>query len=297
LAGAVGVSEAFQILRGNVRAGRRDHGLSLWRPDLEWTDTAASGPSLQRLLVPNRLHVVGLGHLGQAYLWTLGWLPFPEPSAVELVLQDADILTRANLATSLLARSGDIGRRKTRVAADAIEALGLRTRLIEGRFTEFHHIDNDDPQIALVGVDNPFTRAALGNPGWKLIIDVGLGAGAGDYLDARLHSFPGGITPAALWGDRRGSFDETLLDQPAYRELERQLGDRCGVILIAGRAVGASFVGAAASSIAVAELMRYYADPERRHQVVDVSLRDLSRARIAAWPDWDGPENLGYIEL
>src|SRR5205814_6855699 len=88
LAGAVGVAEAFQAIRGNVRAGHRDHGLSLWRPDIEWVDPSGYGPEMTGLPAPNKLHLLGLGHLGQAYLWTLGWLPYPSTNDVELVLQD-----------------------------------------------------------------------------------------------------------------------------------------------------------------------------------------------------------------
>jgi hypothetical protein len=296
LAGAVAVAEAFQSIRGNVRAGRRDHGLSLWSPLTSWLDPASRGPEVAGLLVPNKLSVLGLGHLGQAYVWTLGWLPYPDPGEVEIVLQDIDRLSSANLATSLLADRSAIGQRKTRLLAGALEQRGFQTRVIERRFTENQRVD-EDPQIALVGVDNPSTRALLGNAGWKLIIDVGLGAGAGDYLDMRLHSFPGERTPDELWAGQAGGFDETLLDLPAYQAIERRLGDRCGTIMIAGRAVGAAFVGAFASCVAIAELLRYYADDDRRNDLIDLSLRDLSRPRLAMTSDWQGAENLGYVVL
>jgi len=296
LAGAVAVAEAFQVLRGNVRAGRRNQGLSLWEPGRDWLDPEAQGPELKGLLAPTKLSFLGLGHLGQAYLWTLGWLPYPKPADLELVLQDTDKISRANLATSLIATETALGQYKTRVLAAALEDRGFRTRLIERRFTEHQRIDYD-PQIALVGVDNPATRALLDGAGWKLVIDVGLGAGAGDYLDARLHSFPGTQTPGEIWGDRTGSFDEALLELPAYRAIEEKTGDHCGTIMIAGRAIGAAFVGAFAASIAVAELLRYYADSEQRNDLIDLSLRDLSRPRVATATQWHGAENLGYAAL
>lgn len=297
LAGAVGVSEAFQIIRGNVRAGRRDHGLSLWRPDVEWVNPEAFGPDYHGLLVPNKIHLVGLGHLGQAYLWTLGCLPFSDPRSVELVLQDVDYLTDANIATSLLATREDLDHRKTRFLAAKLDGRGFGTRLIERRFDEHQRVADDEPRVALIGVDNPMTRALLGEAGWGLIVDVGLGAGAGDYLDAQIHSFPAQITPAQLWAERHGAFDDTLLDQPAYRELERLLGDRCGAIMVAGRAVGAAFVGAFAAAVAVSELVRYYAEGALRFEALNFSLRDLSAARWAATAGWEGGENLGWVEL
>jgi hypothetical protein len=297
LAAAIGVSEAFQIIRGNARAGHRDHGLSLWRPDMQWINPAAFGPDFRGLLAPNKIHFVGLGHLGQAYLWTLGWLPFAEPTEVDLVLQDVDCLTEANLSTSLLATRAELGQPKTRFLAAKLEERGYHTRLIERRLDEHHRATEDEPRAALIGVDNPMTRALLGNAGWQLIIDVGLGAGPGNYLDAQMHSFPARVTPAELWGGRRGSFDATLLDQPAYRKLERSLGDPCGAIMVAGRAVGAAFVGAFASAVAVSELVRYYADDAARFEVLNLSLRDLSAVRCVATSDWQGGENLGMVGL
>ena len=103
LAGALGVSEAFQFVRGdNAVAGRRDVGLSLWQPDksIHWLDTGELGPALERL--PASAWLIGLGHLGQALLWTLGLLPYASPEEVSLVLQDFDELVEANDSTSLL---------------------------------------------------------------------------------------------------------------------------------------------------------------------------------------------------
>ena len=101
LAGALAVAEAFMFLRGNQPvAGRRGVGLSLWRPELSWRDRAASGPLIDRL--PSALWLIGLGNLGQAYLWTLGMLPYAIPGEVQLVLQDHDFLALSNDSTSLL---------------------------------------------------------------------------------------------------------------------------------------------------------------------------------------------------
>ena len=49
LAGALAVTEAFQFLRGSQSAaGHRDVGLSLWRPELKWRESAASGPIIKQ---------------------------------------------------------------------------------------------------------------------------------------------------------------------------------------------------------------------------------------------------------
>src|SRR5215212_7368194 len=118
LAGALAVSEAFQYVRGrNALAGHRPIGLSLWKPDgkSSWVNESDTGPELEWL--PSNCWLIGLGHLGQAYLWTLGFLPYANPETLQLVLQDYDELVLANDSTSLLTNSKMIGQKKTRAMA------------------------------------------------------------------------------------------------------------------------------------------------------------------------------------
>ena len=68
-------------------ACRRAIGLNLWRPAQDWR-SAEFGPTLDRL--PSSAWIVGMGNLGQAYLWTLGFLPYGD-FAPEIILQDFDI--------------------------------------------------------------------------------------------------------------------------------------------------------------------------------------------------------------
>ena len=81
MSGALAVAEAFQHLRGsNPAAGRRHVGLSLWRPEFDWRDPQAVGPVISRL--PSALWLIGIGNVGQAYLWTIGLLPYDKPDEV-----------------------------------------------------------------------------------------------------------------------------------------------------------------------------------------------------------------------
>ena len=121
LAGALGVSEAFQYVRGdNALAGRRDVGMSLWQPDksINWLTTNERGPTIERL--PASIWFIGLGHLGQAFLWTLGLLPYASPEEVKLVLQDFDELVEANDSTSPLTKRSLLGEKKTRAMAGLV---------------------------------------------------------------------------------------------------------------------------------------------------------------------------------
>ena len=106
-AGALGISELFQNELGATLPAHRDIGISLWRPDLGWRHPDATGPGLA--YVPTNLWLLGLGHLGQAYAWSLGLLPYSEPADVHLALVDFDDVAEANVATQALDRTRRCG--------------------------------------------------------------------------------------------------------------------------------------------------------------------------------------------
>ena len=135
LAAGLAVNEAFLFMNGGMpAAGRRALGLSLWRPDREvdWLRSDKSEPALTYL--PSRLWLIGLGHLGQAYLWGLGLLPYLEPANVSLVLQDIDVITESTESTSVLSDSSMVGQKKTRAMAAWAEQRGFATVLHERMF-------------------------------------------------------------------------------------------------------------------------------------------------------------------
>jgi hypothetical protein len=281
-AAALAVSEMFQHKTGNVLAGRRDLGLSLWRPDLEWTHTDAVGPALTYL--PAALWLLGLGHLGQAYAWTLGMLPYATPNDVQVGLVDFDVVVAGNTATQMLVTSGDVGDRKARVVARALERRGFSTRLVERAFDErFHPVSHgdahrDEPRIALAGFDAVEPRRQLGQHRFDRVVDAGLGDGA-EYLDMVVHTFPAAGDPAAVfaaapsWGEREL--------RPAYQvEIEQQVAAgrdeaaaRCGMVDVAGITVGAAFVGAVASTIVIGDLLRLLHIDGRNYSVASLDLR------------------------
>jgi len=59
-------------------------GISLWRSDLHCLDDSAGGPGVT--LLPNKFWLLGLGHLGQAYIWNIGLLPFKAPNEITFLL-------------------------------------------------------------------------------------------------------------------------------------------------------------------------------------------------------------------
>lgn len=290
LCGALGVSEAFQNVRGFPVAGRRAAGLSLWEPGHDWLEPAG-GPPLDWL--PNHLWLIGLGHLGQTFLWVLGFLPYADPSTVELVLQDDDVLVDANLSTSPLTTRAMLGQKKARAMAAWCEERGFRTTVTERRFTSSLRRGEREPGLALCGVDNAAARAALEEAGFERIIEAGLGAGTSEYLAFQVHTFPGPQVARERWGKGDVAPLREAHELPeGYRALHEDL-DACGLVTLAGRAVGASFVGAAVASIVIAEAIRMVRG-DTYHGVVDGTLRALSDVEALEMESTVPVVNLGF---
>jgi hypothetical protein len=259
LAGSIAVSECFQRAIGNELACRRSTGIALWRPGSDWMEPELSGPPLSYL--PRSLWLLGLGHLGQAYCWLLGFLPYPGGTA-HVVLQDIDRLDESNLSTSLLARPEDIDELKTRRCGAALESIGFSTAILEKRFDKSTRRSSLEPATALSGFDNHESRRLLEGAGFRNVVDVGLGSGDPGYLDILLHSFPSGRRSDEVYVTRGSQAKE--LSHPYEDEIRRQVADegraegdaRCGVVEIAGKSAGAAFVGATAAALALSEILR-----------------------------------------
>jgi len=279
LAGALAVSEAFQFVRGgNSTVGHRSVGISLWKParDADWLN-ADLGPNLAFL--PQKLWLIGLGNLGQAYLWTLGFLPYKAKHKmkddVRLVLQDTDCLEEANDSTSLLTDLNMVGIKKTRAMSDWCEQYGFQTSLIERKFADDLNANDEEPLLALCGVDNAEARATLEKSGFKRVIEAGLGKGVEEYLCFRMHTFPASKSAVSYWGSKLDKDDAgKLIQQPAYQDLHGRGLDQCGLTELAGRSVGAPFVGAIASTLVIAEVLRMLNGGDAI-EVIDGDLRSL----------------------
>lgn len=300
-AGGIAVAEAFEWRRGsNVLAGRRSNGTSLWRPDEPWLSDAAEGPG-EVNYAPSGWWLVGLGHLGQGYLWSIGMLPYVDASAVRLMLQDDDLVSGANESTGLLLVPGSTSflerTRKTRLLGERLEERGFRTAITERRLAFGDGPRGDEPRLALIGVDNADTRRALSSTnGFELIIDGGLGGGPVEYLDVSIHTFPASRLSNEVPSWSTGGVPAPPgTELPAYAERTARTGDECGTVEIAGRSVAASFVGATAGALVVAEAMRCLRG-EHHHEVLTTSLRDLDTT--AAVPA-DAPPmgSVGYTGL
>jgi hypothetical protein len=248
-------------------ACRRAVGVDLWDLHRDWLK-GRNGPSLERL--PSEIWMVGMGNLGQAYLWTLGLLPYGR-NTVRVVLQDTDVVALSNLSTSMLTTRAILGRKKTRAMADWAEARGFEATIVERDFAPNFVVGPREPSVALIGVDNALARQAIEGVGFGRVIEAGLGRGPQDFLGVDLHTFPASRPAREVWSEAGPSDVDITL--PAYRAMLEQSGDRCGTIRLAGRSIGAPFVGSAAAALAISELVRLCMGG-KSYELVSIHLRD-----------------------
>ena len=176
-------------------------GLDLWNLSSGEGWLAADGDAPELRYLPTKLWLIGLGHLGQAYLWGLGLLPYADPASVSLVLQDDDAITPSTESTSILSDRSLIGVKKARAMAAWAERRGFQTAITERLFDNATRRRPDEPCIALCGLDNAAGRRALDQVGFDFVVEAGLGRGHHDFRSLLVHTLPGALTATELWKD------------------------------------------------------------------------------------------------
>lgn len=278
-AGAMGVARGFLRVCGlSSHFVERPLGISLWRPDLEWTNEQARGPELKYL--PANLWLLGLGHLGQAYLWNAAMLPYEQTGDVLFMLQDFDRVVEGNWSAGLLCEKNSPGHFKTRICSEWLEARGFRTRICERRFDTTVRCDEDEPYLALCGFDSAPSRRCLEGAGFAVIVECGLGGSVDTFDQLSFHTFPDATrTPEQIWAE-----DETAENtaKPALLDAFRTQ-DFCGIVAetLAGKALSSSFVGAYAGALVMGEVLRGL-HGGIRCEVINAQLRSNSPLRVAA---------------
>ena len=119
---------------------------------------------------------------------------------------------------------------------------------------------DQEPALALAGLDRMPPRRLLGLPGFEYIIDGGLGATYTDYQKLRINVFDAAANPAQHFDgveDQTSQVVERLLQMPAYMEFARTNSDgQCGAAMLAERSVAVPFVSAFVGAAAIAQTVR-----------------------------------------
>lgn len=299
LAASLGVSELFlSFAEINIEASRRAVALSLWRPDLNVCDPAALG--LQVQFLPRELWALGLGHLGNAYLWSLATLPHREPGVVEIFLNDFDRVEPENVETGVIFNARDVGAFKTRACAAWLETRGFQTRIVERRFDTGFRCRKDEPRLALCGFDTNPARRDLPTAEFLRVVESGLGGSADNFDTISVHTLPNPRPAIELWPDISAEEDAKQIEHrtrmarenAAYARMDR---DEYGRYDLAGQSVAVPFVGSTAACLVLAEALRLLhggpAYTDIKLPLATVSGRSANRAR-----DY-GPQDVAGIKF
>jgi len=241
-AGAHAVGAAFQTLRGRTALPA---DIDLW-PGTE------APPDFAEIFLPSALWLFGLGNLGQAFLWSLAALPYAPGASCALVLQDYDRVSEENWGTSILVPDDAFGSLKTRMAESWIEVRGFRIARVDRALRADLRMADDEPRLALSGLDKVAPRRLLVDTGFEAIIDVGLGRTSADFDRYRVNVFDAHRRIDTHFNGVADPIPKPAAPiLPAYAGLEAEIGP-CGAAEIGNASVAVPYVSAVAAAAAVA---------------------------------------------
>ena len=241
-AGGLAVGAAFDHARG--KSGTLPADIHLWDGELE-------APPFADVFLPGALWIVGLGNLGQAFLWSLACLPYRHPGDLLLFIQDFDRVTPENWGTSVLVAEEAYGWLKNRSAEAWLEQRGFSVRRIDRRLRAAERVGPGEPLLAFSGVDKVAARRDMANVGFEVIVDSGLGRTASNFDKFGVNVFHAGRRIDDHYAGMSDPVAAPIPPGSAYEELAASIG-QCGAAEIAGASVAAPHVSAVAGAIAVA---------------------------------------------
>lgn len=248
-AAGAALNEAFaHLYRGSPLAGQRR--LSFRMP----ATAAVEGPA-------GTTWMVGLGHLGQAFAWTLALSPGRTLHALRLA--DFDSVTASSLSTCLLVKGSDIGRLKVHAVGERLASLGLAVSMDAHRLNLDVQVPQQEADRVIVAVDNVALRRSLDRLAGMPIFEGGIGGGVNGFTRVQFHTFPGSRRARDVWAGEDPHASQTVdISRPAYQALLKQTGDECGTTLLAGRSIATPFVGAFAGAVLFGLALGNPAEPE-----------------------------------
>lgn len=253
LAASMAVWECFCFYDGHGTAvGRTNIGVDLWtmRPD---NLSNLGKDCAENIHLPDKLWCLGLGHLGQAYLWLIGHLPYNdnERKSMLLKIQDYDTIGSSTTSTSVLSFANDIGEKKTDVCAAWLGKRGFNPHLVPGTFNSDTKFDFGT-DVVLGGLDNLPSRRAVMVRQPVLYIDAGLGNRIDTFQSMRILAPSYDKQPTDVWPDQTSSTHEKIPEAIKRLQDEGRL-DQCGAVTLGNTAVGFPFVGMCAATMVLAQ--------------------------------------------
>lgn len=280
-AAALAVGQAFMAEIGEVTAGARRQEISLWEPDS--SDLGDAGPSNYNL--PTALWLIGLGNLGQAHLWCISSLAYPDRSAVTLMVQDYDKVSKENWGTSILVERGSYGMLKTKAAEDWATSAGFNVLRNDRAIDANLRRTPAEPAIAIAGLDSIAARRLLGNIGFHYIVDAGLGEATKNFRHLRVNAFGESNDLQAYFNnvpDMRQAEVEKNLRLPAYQAHRAASVDGgCGTLMLAAQPIVVPFISSVAAVLTVTQAIRI-ASGQAAYKSIVCDLEDVRNIRAKA---------------
>jgi hypothetical protein len=202
------------------------------------------------------LSIVGLGHLGQAYLALLFFLADRSRSRPCLALLDKDAFSVENYATQILLEDGGDWRGvpKADYLESHIKQWGFEVTGEQRELTWSWRRPAPHPPTALLGLDDLDVRRMAVSAGYSWFLEAGLGS---SFLWPRLtwHAMPADKRLANALFARREDTSLGLPDKPFIADLERTPA-RCGLLRFKSVQAAAPSMGLLAAALTCAELER-----------------------------------------
>lgn len=192
--------------------------------------------------------MVGLGHLGQAYLWTRALADAGRGGRIRLT--DFDTVTLSSLSTCLMVDIGDVGRKKVDAVAGRLAQIGFDVVRDDSKLSLEEDVVAPDGSVVVIAVDNIGLRRGLDRIQGARIYECGIGDGIDGFTRVQMHAFPGSRLARDVWaGDDPRASRPVDISKPAYQALLGKSGDACGTTMVASRSVATPFVGAFAGAV------------------------------------------------
>ena len=263
LAGSLAVGKAFLFATQKINE-LEEVIMSAW----DYKNVESLPATVQAL--PQSIWTLGLGHLGQAYLWTFSMLPFHDTSSVNVLLQDYDHASVSNWESSVLTEQKDVGVKKTRVCSSYMEKKGFKTTIVERLFDSTIARQDKEPGFLLCGLDNENARLSVKASQFGLVIDCGLGGDVSSFDQLVIRIFPNlQKRPDEIWG-------KDLPKHAVSENLSRMYKDEfgCGYD---DKGISTSFVGVFASVFVIAELVKAFNEGSKT-EILSVKIRDIKHS-------------------
>lgn len=201
------------------------------------------------------LSILGLGHLGNAYLALLFFIMRQSSSKPQMILIDKDRIQPSNRTTHILMPEDQswVGRPKVEVLTKLTESWGLKTTPLRadlnwGWTAPLHS------QYALVGFDNFTARRVVAAAGYDWLVESGIGT---SFERPRItwHSLqPDNALAKQLFGKEPAKSVEQNFEDTSFIHKLKTVDAGCGWIIYKGIEAAAPSMGLVAAAYAWCEL-------------------------------------------